>query len=647
MATLKELVANSSRIVFFGGAGVSTESGIPDFRSRDGLYNQKYSVPPETILSDTYFYSHTEEFYRFYRDKMLPLNAEPNAAHKKLAEWEQEGKLLAVVTQNIDGLHQKAGSKRVYELHGSIYRNHCLSCGKRFSAEYIKESSGIPRCGCGGIIKPDVVLYGEPLDENTILGAVRAIAAADLLIVAGTSLSVYPAASFLSYFRKSRGGLFHALNYHIVTYGCQMNVHESEKIAGILREKGYSTSTESEEKADIIVFNTCCIRENAENHAFGNIGNLKKLKKRKKELIVAVGGCMAQEEGKAQLLKEKFPFIDIIFGTHNVAELGALIDALREKRKKQVSVLPERTETEDRITPVRTSYPNAWVNITYGCNNFCTYCIVPYVRGRERSRRAEVILEEVESLVREGYKEITLLGQNVNSYNSDGQGGMSFPELLDRCARIEGKFRLRFMTSHPKDFTKELALVMQKHDKICNLLHLPVQAGSDRILTLMNRRYTREKYLSEIKMLRELIPNCAVTTDLIVGFPTETEEDFLQTLSLVKEADFSSAFTFVYSPRTGTKAAQMEGRIPEEVSKERIMRLVDAVNENTRLKSLEYVGKVTEILCEDYDEKKGLYLGRNEAGRMGYFASGKNVIGEFVDLKVDHANGISLFGTLD
>ena len=425
-----------------------------------------------------------------------------------------------------------------------------------------------------------------------------------------------------------------------------MNVHESEKIAGILREKGYSTPVESEEEADIIVFNTCCIRENAENHAFGNIGNLKKLKKRKKELIVAVGGCMAQEEGKAQLLKEKFPFIDIIFGTHNVAELGALIDALREKRKKQVSVLPERKETEDHITPVRTSYPNAWVNITYGCNNFCTYCIVPYVRGRERSRRAEVILEEVESLVREGYKEITLLGQNVNSYNSDGQGGMSFPELLDRCARIEGKFRLRFMTSHPKDFTKELALVMQKHDKICNLLHLPVQAGSDRILALMNRRYTREKYMSEIRMLRELIPNCAVTTDLIVGFPTETEEDFLQTLSLVKEADFSSAFTFVYSPRTGTKAAQMEGRIPEEVSKERIMRLVDAVNENTRLKSLEYVGKVTEILCEDYDEKKGLYLGRNESGRMGYFASDKNVIGEFVDLRVERANGISLFGTL-
>ncbi len=425
-----------------------------------------------------------------------------------------------------------------------------------------------------------------------------------------------------------------------------MNVHESEKIAAILQEKGYTTPVDSEEEADIIVFNTCCIRENAENHAFGNIGNLKKLKKRKKDLIVAVGGCMAQEEGKAQLLREKFPFIDIIFGTHNVAELSSLIDALRAKRKKQVSVLPERKETEDGITPVRTSYPNAWVNITYGCNNFCTYCIVPYVRGRERSRSAEVILKEVEGLVNEGYKEITLLGQNVNSYNSDGKGGMSFPELLDRCAENPGKFRLRFMTSHPKDFTRELALVMQKHDKICNLLHLPVQAGNDRILSLMNRRYTREKYLGELKMLRELIPNCAVTTDLIVGFPTETEEEFEDTLSLVKEANFASAFTFVYSPRTGTKAAEMEGRIPEEVSKERIMRLVDAVNENTREMSKEYVGKTTEILCEDYDEKKGLYLGRNEAGRMGYFESDKNLIGEFVNLKIDRANGISLFGTI-
>lgn len=436
------------------------------------------------------------------------------------------------------------------------------------------------------------------------------------------------------------------MNCLIVTYGCQMNVHESEKIAGILREKGYETQVKTPEEADIIVFNTCCIRENAENHAFGNIGNLKKLKKKNKNLIIAVGGCMAQEEGKAELLRQKFPFLDIIFGTHNLSELGELIDRVRSSRKKQVSLLQERKETEDGIVPVRTSYPNAWVNITYGCNNFCTYCIVPYVRGRERSRRAEDVIAEVRSLVAEGYKEITLLGQNVNSYNSDGRGGMSFPQLLDACARIEGKFRLRFMTSHPKDFTRELCLVMKKHDKICKLLHLPVQSGSSRILSLMNRRYTREQYLQEIEMLRTEIPDCEVTTDIIVGFPTETEEEFLETLSLVTEADFASAFTFVYSPRTGTKAAQMEGQIPEDVQKDRIMRLVDAVNENTRRHSVGYEGRTTEILCEDYDEKKGLYLGRNEQGRMGYFASEKNVIGEFVTLKVERANGVSLYGRL-
>ncbi len=435
------------------------------------------------------------------------------------------------------------------------------------------------------------------------------------------------------------------MKYHIITYGCQMNVHESEKIAGILRGEGYGEESPLEE-ADIIVFNTCCIRENAENHAFGNIGALKKLKREKKGLLIAVGGCMTQEAGKAELLRKKFPFVDIVFGTHNLSELGRLIEKKRAQRKAVVSLLNERQETEDGIEPVRTSYPNAWVNITYGCNNFCSYCIVPYVRGRERSRRAEDVLSEVRSLIEDGYKEITLLGQNVNSYNSDGRGGMSFPELLDAVASIEGKFRVRFMTSHPKDFSEELARVIKKHDKICNLLHLPAQSGSNRILQLMNRRYTREKYLSEIGMLRALIPDCPVTTDLIVGFPTETEEEFEETLSLVREANFASAFTFVYSPRTGTRAAEMEGQIPEEVSKERIMRLVEQVNENTRALSATFVGKTTEILCEDYDDKKGLYLGRNEAGRMGYFKCDENPIGEFVTLKVERANGVSLFGEL-
>ena len=431
------------------------------------------------------------------------------------------------------------------------------------------------------------------------------------------------------------------MKYHIVTYGCQMNVHESEKIAGLLREAGYEGEAPIEQ-ADIVVFNTCCIRENAENHAFGNIGALKKLKRQRKGMIIAVGGCMAQEEGKAALLIKKFPFIDIIFGTHNVAELPLLIDR-KKREKKVVSLLDDRSETEDGAQPFRTSYPNAWVNITYGCNNFCTYCIVPYVRGREKSRKAERILDELRALVEAGYKEITLLGQNVNSYRD---GETDFPALLDRVASIDGKFRVRFMTSHPKDFSAELVAVMKKHEKICNLLHLPAQSGSSRILSLMNRRYTREEYLEKAALFKREIPGAELTTDLIVGFPTETEEEFEETLSLVEEADFSSAFTFIYSPRTGTKAAEMEGQIPEEVSKARIARLIEQVNENTRRKSEGYVGNTIEVLCEDFDEKKGLYLGREPLGRMGYFASEKNCVGEFVRMKVMRANGVSLYGKL-
>ena len=431
------------------------------------------------------------------------------------------------------------------------------------------------------------------------------------------------------------------MNYHIVTYGCQMNVHESEKIAGLLRGAGYEQESAIED-ADIIVFNTCCIRENAENHAFGNIGALKKLKKQKRGLLIAVGGCMAQEEGKAELLVKKFPFIDIVFGTHNVAELPSLI-ARKQREKKVVSLLADRAETEDGAQPYRTSYPNAWVNITYGCNNFCTYCIVPYVRGREKSRSASLILEEVRALVAAGYKEITLLGQNVNSYRD---GEIDFPALLDMVASIEGKFRVRFMTSHPKDFSAALVAVMKKHEKICNLLHLPAQSGSSRILSLMNRRYTREQYLEKVALLKKEIPEAELTTDLIVAFPTETEEEFEETLSLVNDADFSSAFTFIYSPRKGTKAAEMEGQISPEVAKERITRLVDRVNENTRRKSERYVGRTIEILCEDYDAKKGLYLGREPLGRMGYFSADHNCVGEFVQMRVTRANGISLYGDL-
>ena len=433
--------------------------------------------------------------------------------------------------------------------------------------------------------------------------------------------------------------------YHIVTYGCQMNVHESEKIAGILRRVGYQEETTLED-ADIIVFNTCCIRENAENHAFGNIGALKKLKKRKPHLLIAVGGCMTQEKGKTDVLKEKFPFIDIMFGALNLEDLETLIKRKKSQKKRVIEVRETEGEIVEFDDAYRTSYPNAWVNIMYGCNNFCSYCIVPYVRGRERSRKPENIINEVKKLVAEGYKEITLLGQNVNSYGSDGKTGMTFAELLDNIASIEGKFRVRFMTSHPKDFNEDVVKVMQKHRKICRLVHLPVQSGSNDILKAMNRRYTREKYLDEVKMLKSYFPEAEITTDIIVAFPGETEEDYLQTEALVKEVDFASAFTFVYSPRQGTKAATMENQIPADVQKHRITRLVDLVNSLTRKKSERYLGKTVEILCEDFDEKKGLYLGRDEFGRMGYFACDRNVVGEFVNLKITRANGISLFGEL-
>lgn len=427
--------------------------------------------------------------------------------------------------------------------------------------------------------------------------------------------------------------------FHIVTYGCQMNVHESEKIAGILSEMGYKRC-ESPEEADIVVFNTCCIRENAENHAFGNIGMLKKLKAARKDMLIAVGGCLPQQMNKAENLHEKFPYVDIIFGTHNLHNLKGLIEKKLKMRKTLIEIEDSEGEICEDDKPLRTSYPNAWVNIMYGCNNFCSYCIVPYVRGRERSRDSHKIIEEVRSLVSEGYKEITLLGQNVNSY----KGELTFPQLLKEIADIDGKFRLRFMTSHPKDFSPELIKVMAQNPKICHCLHLPVQSGSDAILKAMNRKYTAGQYLEKVEMLKKAIPNCAITTDLIVGFPGETDEDFKATLELAKKVNFASAFTFVYSKREGTAAAKMSNQVPEEVSKARIMELVELINSQTRALSQTYIGKTVEILCEDYDSKRGLYMGRDEYGRMGYFASQKNLIGQFVNVRIEHANGVSLTG---
>ncbi len=436
--------------------------------------------------------------------------------------------------------------------------------------------------------------------------------------------------------------------YRIITYGCQMNVHESEKIAGILTKLGYTEANEGED-ADVVVFNTCCIRDNAERKAMGHIGMLKTEKKKNPAMIVAVVGCMTQQDGAGRALREKFPFIDIVLGTSNLALLERYIPSVAASREKYVDIdeneLPPINENESFY---RTSGANAWLNIMYGCNNFCTYCIVPYVRGRERSRTKEAIKDEFLRLVDEGYKEITLLGQNVNSYGKDLYGGeYGFAELLEELAQVGGKRRIRFMTSHPKDFNRKLIDVIAGYPNICNNIHLPVQSGSDKILRLMNRHYTREYYLDTIAAIREKLPDCGITTDIMVGFPYEEESDFQDTLDMVERVRYSNAFTFVYSMRKGTPAAKMP-QVDPAVAKDRIMRLIAAQNKITKELSKEYENKVCEILCEDVSpNKKGCLCGRTDSGRLVTFEGGKDLIGKFVNVKITRSQSASLFGVTE
>ena len=361
------------------------------------------------------------------------------------------------------------------------------------------------------------------------------------------------------------------MKYFIVTYGCQMNVHESEKIAGILESLGYSPC-EKREDADIIVFNTCAVREGAEDRVFGNVGNLKKMKKKNKNLIVVVCGCMTQKDQTAQKLMSTFPFVDIVIGTFNLPKLGYYIEAVKKGRQLEIW---QEGDIDEVLPYKRTSGDNAWVNIMQGCNNFCTYCIVPYVRGREKSRKEENILNEIKSLITEGkYKKFTLLGQNVNSYGNDLKDGSSFAKLLHDICALEGDFTLSFMTSHPKDLTEDVIDVIAKEDKIEKYIHLPAQSGNNRILKIMNRNYTREKYLGIIDKIREKIPNCRLTSDFIVGFPGETDEEFEDTYSLVEKVRFDSIFAFMYSPREGTVASKMEDQIDDKTKHLRVNKLL-------------------------------------------------------------------------
>lgn len=435
--------------------------------------------------------------------------------------------------------------------------------------------------------------------------------------------------------------------YCVVTYGCQMNLHESEKISGILSGMGMSAVNEPE-NADVVVFNTCCIRDTAERRALGNIGKMKELKKKNKNLLIVVTGCMTQQNGFAENMKERYQYVDVILGTHNISDLENQIRIRLEKKKRVAAVLDTDGYIDDETTPVtRTSFPNAWVNINYGCNNFCTYCIVPYVRGRERSRDMKSIISECEKLINDGYKEITLLGQNVNSYGNDvPDENVNFANLLREVAKIDGKFRIRFMTSHPKDLTEDVVKAIRDNDKICNNIHLPIQAGSNSVLKNMNRRYTREHYLGLIEMIRRYLPDCGITTDIMVGFPYETEEDFSDTIDIVEKVRFSTAFTFIYSVRKGTKAAEMP-QIPYEIKQNRIKRLIARQNEITEEISKDYVGNVYEILVEGMQEKKnGYVVGRTESGRLVSAKGDESMIGEFKNVKITAVKNAQLLGEI-
>lgn len=390
-------------------------------------------------------------------------------------------------------------------------------------------------------------------------------------------------------------------SFHIVTYGCQMNAHDSEKLAGMLLAMGM-TEADDRRNADLVLFNTCCVRDNAERRALGNVTWLKELKKDNPELIIGVCGCMVQQPQMAQRILKQYRFIDLAFGTHNLYKLPSLLLNLLNKKTRVVSVSDEDTLIAEGMPIKRLNAYHAYITIMYGCDNYCSYCIVPYVRGHERSRRMIDILHEAEDLVNNGVQEIMLLGQNVNSYGNGSENGDTFPKLLRELDRM-GVPRIRFMTSHPKDLSDELIDVMTNGSHICNHLHLPVQSGNNEILRLMNRRYTREDYLRKVEKLRASVPGIGLTTDLIVSFPGETEEQFEDTCSLVREVGYDAAFTFIYSPREGTQAARMEGRIPEDESTRRIEKLIREVEASTARVHESMIGKQEFVLIESLSKR--------------------------------------------
>lgn len=434
--------------------------------------------------------------------------------------------------------------------------------------------------------------------------------------------------------------------YYIITYGCQMNVHDSEKLAGMLEEMGYHQINDME-KADIIILNTCIIRENAELKVFGKIGELKRLKRKNPDLIIGVGGCMMQSDDAVKKLYEKYPQVDLIFGTHNIHHLPELIKRIDKERNRVVEVWDKEEGLIPDLPSKREDDYKAWVSIIQGCNNFCTYCIVPYVRGRERSRPFEDIVTEVKRLVDEGVKEITLLGQNVNSYGKDLTEDVDFAELLFRLNDINGLKRIRYMTSHPRDFNEKLIDAVKGSENVCEHFHLPIQSGSNNILKKMNRGYSQQDYLNLINLIKKSIPDASITTDFIVGFPGETEKDFTETLKVVKEVRFDMAFTFIYSPRKGTPAAKMKDQIPDQVKKDRLNRLMKIQNQISYENNKKLLGKKLEVLVDgESKNNENMLSGRTRTNKLVIFPGNKDLKGELVNIRIDDVQSFNLYGKI-
>lgn len=433
--------------------------------------------------------------------------------------------------------------------------------------------------------------------------------------------------------------------YFIKTYGCQMNEHDSENIKALLEEMGFKETFDMED-ADLILLNTCAIRENAHNKVFGMIGRIKTIKEKKPHVIAGICGCMAQEESVVNEILNKYKHINIVFGTHNIYQLPEILNNAIVKCEREIEVMSYEGDIVEHMPVKRDSKYKAWVNIMYGCDKFCTYCIVPYTRGKQRSRRHEDILEEVKDLVKEGYKEVTLLGQNVNAYGKDLSDGYTMENLLEDTAKT-GIERIRFVTSHPWDFTDGMIDVIAKYDNVMPYIHLPIQSGSNKILKLMGRRYTKESYLTLFKKIKEKIPNCSVTTDIIVAFPGETEEDFQDTLDVVNECKYDSAFTFIFSPRVGTPAACMENNLSEEVKSERLQRLNELVNKYSKEANDRYLGKIVPVLLEGVSEKDDeCLMGYTDTMKLVNVKCDKKLIGNIVNVKITDVKTWSMDGEI-